>query len=370
MKKSLFFVLLASLLSAEYLSNRSCRECHERIYDEYESSYHSKTYFNDELHRKVADEASGEKYDCGACHMPSATNLKAMEAGKMRPNPIHQEQRDAVSCFYCHQIAFVKKAHERNINVLARQAENYKPTLYGALENPDSSDKHDMAHSPIYAKYVCTGCHSHKRNTHDVVIFDAMGGKQDSTECIDCHMPYETGGVEKMDKRARGKHRSHTFAGIHDASMRAKGIDIALDAKDDVVLLTLRIKMPHALIIQAASMNYLRLEVVRNGRVVWSNFTESPEEDAQGTFVTEFVGQDGNPVAIPAFAYGYGFVNNLKAKERRTLRYRVPSLEKDDRIVASMYVLLAKPSCRTVLNLEDRSLQRPLLIKKAEITVK
>ena len=50
----LCIVFALSLFSAEYLTNKSCQECHPDIYDEYQSSWHSKTWFNDTLHREVA----------------------------------------------------------------------------------------------------------------------------------------------------------------------------------------------------------------------------------------------------------------------------------------------------------------------------
>ena len=224
--KIVLLTLLVSSLSANYLSNKSCKECHKAIYEEYQLSYHSKTYFNDELHRKVADKVSNQKYDCGVCHMPSATNLKEMEQGTQRPNINDQRQKDAISCFFCHQIAYVKKAHKYNMNILSKQSEEDKPTFYGSLKDLETNEKHHALNNPIYKKNICLGCHSHKRNDYGLMVFEAIDKKhQDSNNCIKCHMPYENGGVENMDKKFRRKHRSHTFNGIHDMDMRQKGID-------------------------------------------------------------------------------------------------------------------------------------------------
>ncbi|WP_456450336.1 multiheme c-type cytochrome [Hydrogenimonas sp.] len=362
------FVLVTSLFSAKYLTNKSCEECHPDIYREFHSSYHAKTWFNDELHRKVAKKVP--VYDCGRCHMPAAKNLADMEAGKTWPQSHHKEQKDAISCFYCHQIAYVKKAHRFNEITMAKQAEGYKPTLYGSLENPDSSDKHAMVKSPIYDKYACMGCHSHKRNGNGVMIFKAMEEDQDSRECIKCHMAYESGPPEKMNKKARTKHRGHYFNGIHDEAFRAKGLDIALEAKGDEVRVKLTNKMGHPLIIQPARMKYLKLSIVRDGKTIWQNFAKDPCEDKQGCFVTEFLDEHDRPVAIPYFAKKQGFTNNLKAKETKELVYKVPSLQKDDRIVAEMFVVLAKPSCAAAAHIDDEELTRPLLMKRAEMTVK
>jgi len=363
------FTILSPLLSAKYLTNKSCKECHEDIYYEYQSSFHSKTYFNDELHRKVANAVSTKTYDCASCHMPAATNREALELGKEQPSERYVEQTDAISCFYCHQIGYVKQAHQKNIIYISKKPDGYKPSMFGSLENPDDSDKHEMLHNPIYKKNVCLGCHSHKRNSHDVMIFDAMKNNQDSTECIKCHMPLINGGAEKMNKRGREKHHSHIFRGIHNLSMRQEGIDISLQAKRKTIEVTLTNKMPHPLIIQASRLKYLQLKLIRKGKVIWQNFKKSPLEDKQGTFIIEFKDQKGTFVAIPAFAYKRGFVNNLKPKERKTLTYNVPNIQKGDIIKASMFVILAKPSCSNVLHLKDKSLTKPLLMKEVSTQI-
>ncbi len=366
MKLFLFFTLtiFSSLLSAKYLTNESCKECHEDIYYEYQSSYHSKTYFNDELHRKVANAASTKTYDCASCHMPAATNKKALESGKERPSKLFEEETDAISCFYCHQIGYVKQAHKKNIIYLSKKPEGYKPAMFGTLKNPDDSDKHEMLNNPIYKKNVCLGCHSHKRNSHDVMIFDAMKDNQDSTECIKCHMPSINGGAEKMNKRGREEHHSHTFAGIHSIDMRQKALDITINTHKNTIEVTLKNKMPHPLIIQAARLKYLQLSLIRKGKTIWQNFKQSPLEDKQGTFVIQFLDKDNKPVVIPSFAYKRGFVNNLQANETKVLNYKTPEIKKGDTVKASFYVLLAKPSCSEVLNLKNNKLKTPLLMKE------
>jgi hypothetical protein len=364
MKLFLFLTVLISLLSAKYLSNESCKECHEDIYYEYQTSYHSKTYFNDELHRKVADAVSKKNYDCAACHMPGAKNKTEMELGSERPSELYEEQTDAISCFYCHQIGYVKQAHKRNITYISKKPDGYKPSMFGSLDNPDDSDKHEMLNNPIYKKNVCLGCHSHKRNSHDVLIFNAMEDNQDSTECIKCHMPYTSGGVEKTNKKGRYEHRSHSFAGIHNMDMRKEGLDISISTTGNSVEVTLKNKMPHPLIIQASRLKYLKLNLIRNNKIIWQNFKKSPMEDKKGSFVIEFADENDKFVSIPAFAFKRGFVNNLKANETRVIKYQLPSIKKGDTIKASMFVMLAKPSCSKELNLKDKQLTTPILMKQ------
>jgi hypothetical protein len=357
-----------SLSQAKYLDNHSCNECHEKIYEEYQSSFHSKGYFDDTLHRKIADKVSTEKYECATCHMPMADNLKDLVSGKARPDKSNKTHTDAISCYFCHTIAYVKTAHKFNINTKARQAENYKPTLYGRLNNPDDSDKHSSASNPVYAKKVCMGCHSHKLNDNNVTIFRAMEKKQNSLGCIKCHMPEVAGGAEKMDKRARGHHASHKFLGIHDVEFRKTGMDITITAEGKKLTITLENKMEHPLIIQPARVKFLKISVQRAGKTIWKNYLKNPEEDSQGYFSFSFK-EKKDPVIIPATATS-GSMNNVAAKERKSLVYDVPALQKGDKVTVGLYAQFAKNACTKVISLEESNLTDEVLMKEVSFTVK
>jgi hypothetical protein len=361
----LFLLLSNGHAKTKYLDNHSCNECHEKIYEEFQSSMHAKGYFNDTLHRKIADKVSTKRYTCARCHMPMADNIDALISGKARPDKNNKTHTDAISCYFCHTIAYVKKAHKFNINTKARQAENYKPTLYGRLHNPDKSDKHSSVNNPIYAQKVCMGCHSHKLNDNNVTVFRAMSDKQNSLSCIKCHMPEVSGGVEKMDKRARGQHASHKFLGIHDVAFRKTGVDINLSVEEDKLRVSLTNKMEHPLIIQPARAKYLKIMLKREGKVIWQNYQDDPYEDTQGYFAYRFK-QNGKKAIIPAGATE-GTAHNLGAKEAQVLEYILPSPKQGDEVIVEFYVQLAKSECAAVVDLSDSNLTKPQLIKQEHL---
>jgi len=370
--KRMFFRLLMltiptlSFSQANYLDNHSCKECHEKIYDEFQSSMHAKGYFNDTLHRQIADKVSMKKYDCATCHMPMANNLKALISGEARPDKNNKTHTDAISCYFCHTIAYVKKAHRFNVNIKAKQAANYKPTLYGRLENPDQNDKHSSVKNPIYAQKVCTGCHSHKLNENNVTIFHAMQAGQNSESCIKCHMSELDGGSDKINKKARTHHASHKFLGIRDAAFRKKGIDLNVTLDENGLQITMHNKMAHPLIIQSARAKYLKIEIVREGNVIWKNYQKDPEEDKEGYFAASFT-QEGHPVIIPYHATE-GVVNNIGAEETKTIHYSVPPLKKGDRVTVGFYVQLAKSACAKAIDLKEKEWLEPLLIQRITLT--
>jgi hypothetical protein len=357
-------LLIVSLVSAKYLTNESCSECHEKIYDEFQSSAHSKTYFSDELHRKVADAVSQKIYDCAPCHMPMANNLKDLISGKARPDIHNITHTDAISCFFCHTIASVKKSHKYQQNIQARQAEGFKPTLFGGLTRADQTDKHSSVKSPIYNKNACKGCHTFKLNDYNVTIFRAISDEQDSVECIKCHMPKIKGGNEKMNKKARTHHVSHKFLGIHDKEFRKKGMDINISYNDTKLDVSLTNKTIHPLIIQAARAKFLKIHITRDGKLIWQNYKNNPTEDKQGYFAYSF-SKNGKKIIIPATATE-GHVNNIEANSTKVLTYKVPKLQSEDSIAVSFYVQLAKDDCIKAIDINDTNLTKPLLIKEVK----
>ncbi len=368
MKLFLPFIMIVSC-QAHYLDNHSCHECHEKIYDEFQSSRHSKGYFNDELHHKIADAVSTKKYDCAVCHMPMANNLSDLISGKARPNKNNKTHTDAISCYFCHTIAYVKKAHRYNINTKSRQAKGYKPTLYGRLHNPDESDKHSSVQNPVYAKNACLGCHSHKLNENNVTIFHAMKKDQDSLGCIHCHMPEVEGGVEKMDKRTRGHHASHRFLGIHDKDFRQTGVDINISVNKETIMIALDNKMGHPLIIQPARVKYLVVRLLRDKKEIWKNYQKDPREDLPVFFEHTFAGKDGKQVIIPATAMATLRLNNLEAKEHKEFSYQVPVLKKGDVIEVSLWMRVAKKACQSVIELKDEMFLKKILLKQVNKVV-
>ncbi len=362
----LFLFPLLAFSQTKYMDNESCNECHEAIYEEFQSSAHAKGYFNDELHRKIADKVSTSKYDCATCHMPMADNLKELISGDARPDKNNKTHTDAISCYFCHTIAYVKKAHKFNINTKARQAKDYKPSLYGRLVKPEDSDKHSSVNNPVYAKNACIGCHSHKVNDNNVTIFRAMTKKQDSIDCINCHMPEVEGGVEKLDKRARGQHASHKFLGLGDEKFRATGVDINITTTKNTIMITLHNKMSHPLIVQPARVKYLEVVVMRAEKEIWKSYKDSPKEDEEAFFEYTFKDKDGKQIIIPALAHGHLRVNNLEAKSSKTLEYKSIKLEKGDIVSASMFVRMAKKDCQKVVELKEERFLKPLLLKSVE----
>jgi len=356
----LFLLLfLLNITYAKYLSNESCKECHEEIFNEYQTSQHSKGYFNDSLHRKIANIVSTKKYSCAICHMPSANNLKDLMSGKARPNSKNVTHKDAISCYFCHTIAYVKKSHKFFLNVKAKEVEGMKPSFYGTLNNPDHSDKHDGLKNPIYTKNACKGCHAFKVNDYNTTIFRAIRDKENTQSCIKCHMPKVNGGNEKMNRRFRKTHHSHKFLGLRDKKFRATGVDLNATYQNSELKITIKNKMPHPLIIQSARAKYIKATLFKDGKVIWQNYKKSPSEDKKGYF-SSFYKKDGKIIIVPNLATGSKF-NNIDGNNTKVLKYSVPS--DAESLEISLFATLAKSECAKVIKDLDSNYTKPLLLK-------
>ncbi len=356
---------LFTLTNAKYLSNKSCKECHEEIFNEYQTSLHSKGYFNDSLHRKIADKVSSKKYGCAVCHMPMADNLKDLMSGKARPDIKNPTHTDAISCYFCHTIAYVKKSHKFFLNVKAKEVEGMKPSFYGTLNNPDHSDKHDGLKNPIYTKNVCKGCHAYKINDYNTTVFRAMKDKESTQSCIKCHMPSVNGGNEKINRRFRKTHHSHKFLSLKDKEFRSTGVDINVIYKGSELQIFIKNKMPHPLIIQSARVKYIEATLFKDGKIVWQNYKKSPSEDKEGYF-SSFYKKNGKRIIIPNLATSSKF-NNIEGNSTKVLRYKVPSGAES--LDVSLFAILAKRECSKIIKDLDINYTKPILIKSIKVKI-
>jgi hypothetical protein len=343
-------------IEAKYLDTKSCAECHEMIHYEHMTSMHSKSsLFKDEFHGKIKNITTPEKYSCALCHTPAATNLRAIMDGKEQPSSTNKRETDGVSCFYCHQITKVLVTKHRNINFYA-YAENTKPKFFGNLDNVDNSDKHksSSANNIYKNSQICMGCHGKKFNKHSVEICYGYNDVDETSDCIGCHMPKFPGGVTKLNKRGRSQYTSHEFLGVRSDIMVKKAVKLKLkQINSNSIELTIKNKMGHNIIMQPMRLKYVKTTISRDGKIIWQNFKDNPMEDNQATF-TRLFKDDMDKDVYPPFATKKSYDNNIRAKSSKSIIYKVPKLQKGDKITSQWISYVIRPSLAEVLKIEDK----------------
>ncbi len=233
-----------------FMESDSCKRCHEDIYNQWNSSAHHFSSFNNQWYRKSIEymqDTIGTKPSkwCGGCHDPAV-----LYAGKMdRPikDFVHNPESQAgLGCMMCHSIAGVKST--------MGQADFYLeyPKLHelAASKNPVVRELHDFMiklnpepHRRVFLKpfmkqqtaEFCSSCHKVHldvpvnnyrwfRGFNEYDNWQASGVSGEGArsfyypakpqQCADCHMPLEhSNDMGNVD----GKVHSHRFPGANTA---------------------------------------------------------------------------------------------------------------------------------------------------------
>jgi tetratricopeptide (TPR) repeat protein len=249
-----------------FMESDSCKRCHEDIYNQWNSSAHHFSSFNNQWYRKSIEymqDTVGTKPSkwCGGCHDPAV-----LYAGKM-DTPIKQfvhapEAQAGLGCMMCHSIADVKST--------MGQADFYLeyPKLHelAASKNPLVRMLHDFTiklnpepHRRVFLKpfmrqqtaEFCSSCHkvhldvpvNHYRwvrgfNEYDNWQASGVSGygarsfyyPPKPQQCADCHMPLtQSSDMGNVD----GKVHSHRFPGANTALPTANEDAAQLKATED-----------------------------------------------------------------------------------------------------------------------------------------
>jgi Flp pilus assembly protein TadD len=239
-----------------FMESDSCKRCHQDVYDQWNSSAHHFSSFNNQWYRKSIEymqDTIGTKPSkwCGGCHDPAV-----LYAGKM-DTPIKQfvhapEAQAGLGCMMCHSIAKVKSTMGQGDFYL----EYPKLHELAATENPVTRAVHDFMvklnpepHRRVFLKpfmrdqtaEFCSACHkvhldvpvNHYRwfrgfNEYDNWQASGVSGQgarsfyypAKPSQCADCHMPLTP---SRDSGNINGFVHSHRFAAANTALPTANG---------------------------------------------------------------------------------------------------------------------------------------------------
>jgi Flp pilus assembly protein TadD len=233
-----------------FMESDSCKRCHADIYNQWQSSAHHFSSFNNQWYRKSIEymqDRVGTKPSkwCGGCHDPAVLYSGLMDT------PIKQivhrpEAQAGLGCMMCHSIANVKSTMGQGDFYL----EYPKLHELAASKNPFVRTMHDFLvklnpepHRRVFLKpfmrnqtpEFCSSCHkvhldvpvNHYRwirgfNEYDNWQASGVSGQgarsfyypKASQQCADCHMPLQP---SKDFGNVSGFVHSHRFPGANTA---------------------------------------------------------------------------------------------------------------------------------------------------------
>jgi tetratricopeptide (TPR) repeat protein len=233
-----------------FMQSEACQRCHADIYDQWNSSAHHFSSFNNQWYRKSVEymqDAVGVRPSkwCAGCHDPALlfSGLFDMPIKQIVERP---ESHAGLSCMMCHSIVQVKSSMGQGDYVL----EYPKLHELAASENPLTRRLHDFMvrlnpepHRRTFLKpfmrnqtaEFCSTCHkvhldvpvNHYRwvrgfNEYDNWQASGVSGQGARSfyypakpqKCVDCHMPLVP---SKDDGNVNGLVHSHRFPGANTA---------------------------------------------------------------------------------------------------------------------------------------------------------
>ena len=200
-------------------SDANCKECHEEIWNEWQSDRHSKAWVGQlytELSKNHADP------NCFSCHAPRPI----LETGLNSPAESRSEDRESgIGCLSCHKrgnhVAGPSKSHGRVAD---------RDPACGPTFDPELARSGAQSETAAF----CGVCH----NLHGTCD-EFLGSKyaREGETCLSCHMeeivaPVVTGGPSKA-------RRSHRWEGGHSPRMLKRAL--RLDASRDGDLIKARV---------------------------------------------------------------------------------------------------------------------------------
>ncbi|HET9410068.1 MAG TPA: tetratricopeptide repeat protein [Candidatus Sulfotelmatobacter sp.] len=249
-----------------FMESDSCKRCHEDIYNQWFSSAHHFSSFNNQWYRKSIEymqDTIGTRPSkwCGGCHDPAV-----LYAGMM-DTPIKQivhrpEAQAGLGCMMCHSIANVKSTMGQGdfyleypkLHALAASKNPIVRTLHDFLINLNPEPHRRVFLKPFMRQQTaefCSSCHKvhldvpvngyrwfRGFNEYDNWQASGVSGQGARSfyypakpqQCADCHMPMES---SKDAGNIKGFVHSHRFPGANTAVPTANEDSAQLKLTED-----------------------------------------------------------------------------------------------------------------------------------------
>ncbi|MEW6544935.1 MAG: multiheme c-type cytochrome [Nitrospirota bacterium] len=242
-------------LEKVFPSSNKCKRCHERVFEEWETSPLSRSIhspaFRASLDEYLAFAGSKDKALCFRCHAPHVNEFMDQVQTFVTQVQSGDPAIDGVGCAQCHLIKQVDKTARPPVP-------RYEPgkTLYGPYKDFVQNLAHQSQELDLFRKSdLCLNCHLSVPTAANLnKANDLLGGWETSKaikagkECQTCHMPEQVG--ESANGESKRKVANHTFPGrVGKLRQEAAKLNVATSVKGDQTTVTVTVQslVPHNL---------------------------------------------------------------------------------------------------------------------------
>ncbi len=245
-----------ALVEKTFPHSNKCKRCHERVYEEWETSplaksIHSPT-FRTTLDAYLKSPAGKDQALCFRCHAPHVREFPEQVQLFVSQTKRGDPSLDGVACSQCHLIKHVDRAKhppEPKYEVGGK-------TLYGPYKDFVQNLAHQSMESSLFQKSdLCLNCHQSVPSAANLGKANDLLGNWDQSravksgkECQTCHMPQQVG--ESANGEKKRPVANHSFPG-RLGKLRQEAAKLAVQTKVDGDNTTVTVKVqslvPHNL---------------------------------------------------------------------------------------------------------------------------
>lgn len=243
-------------IEKSFPSSGKCKRCHERVFEEWETSPLSKSIhtptFRAALDAYLTSPAGKDKALCFRCHAPHVREFPDQVQLFVTQAQSGEPSLDGVACAQCHLI----KQVDRTKQPPEPKYDLGNKTMYGPYKDFAANLAHQSMESTLFRKSdLCLNCHQVVPVAADLGKSNDLLGNWDQSkamksgkECQTCHMPEQVG--ESANGEAKRKVANHTFPGrIGQLRQEAAKLDVATKVDGDKTSVTVAVQslVPHNL---------------------------------------------------------------------------------------------------------------------------
>ena len=245
-----------STIEKAYPNSSKCKRCHERVFEEWETSPLSRSIhspaFRASLDAFLASSAGKDKALCFRCHAPHVREFPDQAQLFVDQAKAGDPSLDGVACAQCHLI----KQVDRTKQPPEPKYELGSKTLYGPYKDFVQNLAHQSMELGLFQKSdLCLNCHqsvpsaANLGKTNDLLgNWDQSKAVKSGKECQTCHMPEQIG--ESANGEKKRKVANHTFPGrIGKLRQEAAKLDVQTKIDGDKTTVTVKVQslVPHNL---------------------------------------------------------------------------------------------------------------------------
>ena len=245
-----------STIEQAFPSSSKCKRCHERVFEEWETSPLSRSIhspaFRASLDAFLASPAGKDKALCFRCHAPHVREFPNQAQLFIDQAKAGDPSLDGVACAQCHLI----KQVDRTKQPPEPKYELESKTLYGPYKDSVQNRAHQSMELRLFQKSdLCLNCHQSVPSaaglgkTNDLLgNWDQSKAVKSGKECQTCHMPEQIG--ESANGEKKRKVANHTFPGrIGKLRQEAAKLDVQTKIDGEKATVTVKVQslIPHNL---------------------------------------------------------------------------------------------------------------------------